>query len=161
MPLSRGRLKELLSYDAEAGRFIWRVSRGTRCAGSMAGNRRPDGYIYIKIDRVLYRASRLVWLYLFGKWPQEHIDHINGNTSDDRLVNLREATRSQNLGNRKLNKNSSTGFKGVSKSGKRYKAYVNKDGKRHWLGLFDSAAAAAEAYGIAARSLHGEFARTN
>ena len=159
MPLTQNRLLQVLHYHFDDGNFYWRVSQGRRQAGDIAGNRRPDGYVYIKIDKVLHRSSRLVWLYIYGRWPTEHIDHIDRNTSNDRLVNLREASRSQNLGNRKRNKNSTSGFKGVSRKGSRYIAYVNKDGKRHWLGSFSSASEAHAAYIAAAARLHGEFAR--
>lgn len=153
-------LKSLLAYDAESGIFIWLVSQGTRVKGSRAGTtHRDDGYCYIALNRVKYRATRLAWLYVHGRWPKEHIDHINGNTSDDRLVNLREATRSQNLGNRKLNKNNASGLKGVSKYKSRYMANINKDGVRYYLGLFDSPEEAHSVYCAKAKEFFGEFAR--
>ena len=157
--LTRARLLEVLSYDPEAGVFRWKVSRGTRKAGATAGNRRVDGYSYIKIDEVLYRSTRLVWLWMYGRWPREHIDHIDGNTSNDRINNLREASRSQNLGNRKRNKNNSSGFKGVHARGNLFRAYVTKDGKRFHLGVFHSAIEAHNAYMVKAKELFGEFAR--
>jgi hypothetical protein len=157
--LTRKRLLEVLQYNPDTGVFIWRVSRGTKIAGSIAGNVRPDGYIYIAIDKVLYRQSRLVWLYIYGRWPREHIDHKNRSTSDDRIINLREASRSQNLGNRKRNKNNSTGFKGVSRHGSRFRSYINKDGKRINLGAFNTARVAHAKYVSMAKLLFGEFAR--
>jgi hypothetical protein len=162
MTLTRDRLLELLQYDAVSGVFYWRISRGTRKAGSAAGSQaRPDGYVYVKIDRVLYRSSRLIWLYVYGRWPVAHIDHINGDTSDDRLVNLRGATRSQNLGNRKRNKNNASGFKGVVQRGKRFRAYINKDRQRLWLGNFNTAEQAHEAYFAKAKELFGDYARAS
>lgn len=159
--ITQDRLSELLSYDPLMGLFRWKVSRGTRAAGSVAGNNRPDGYIYIKVDKALYRQTRLIWLYVYGAWPKHHIDHINGDTSDDRFCNLREATRSQNLGNRKRNINSTTGFKGVTKRGSRYLAYINKDGTRIWLGYHQTPEEAHAAYMGKATELFGEFARSS
>ncbi len=159
--LTSKRLKELLDYDPVTGVFLWREPRGHMREGSRAGSRtRQDGYVYIKIDCVLYRASRLAWLHVHGKWPSGHIDHKNRNTSDDRMANLRNASRSQNHANRKCPKSSTTMYKGVSKRGNRYRAYINKGGQRHWLGNFDEPAEAHQAYITAARNLFGEFARS-
>lgn len=157
--LTRARLLELLEYDPATGRFFWLVSQGTRSAGSEAGNHRSDGYIYIKIDRVLYRKTRLIWLYVHGHWPINHIDHINGKTWDDRLINLRDATRSENLGNRKRNKNNTSGFKGVHRRGNSFRAYINHNGTRFHLGCFSSAVEAHAVYCAKATELFGEFAR--
>ena len=157
--LTRARLLDVLDYDQEAGVFRWKVSRGTRKAGALAGNRHDDGYSYIKLDRVIYRATRLVWLWLYGRWPREHIDHKDGNTSNDRIANLREASRSQNLANAKLKKNSVTGFKGVTVRGNKFRVSVTKNGKRFHLGHFPSAIEAHDAYVAKARELFGEFAR--
>ena len=103
--------------------------------------------------------SRLVWLYMYGCWPQVHVDHINRNTSDDRLENLREATRSENLANSKRNKKNTTGFKGVSRVGNIYRSYITRDRKRVWLGNHKTAEAAHLAYLAKAQELYGEFAR--
>lgn len=157
--LTRDRLLEVLRYDPATGQMYWRVSRGTRAVGDVAGNKRIDGYVYIKIDRVLYRRTRLIWLYLHGRWPREHVDHINRNTPDDRLENLREATRSQNLGNRKINKNNSTGFKGVHERNGRFRAYINEGGRRINVGSYATAHEAGAAYFVKAQELFGEFAR--
>lgn len=157
--LKRERLLEVLRYDPSTGQMYWRISRGTRIAGAVAGNHRIDGYVYIAIDKVLYRRTRLIWLYVHGKWPSEHIDHINRDTSDDKLTNLREATRSQNLGNRKINKNNSTGFKGVFERDGRFRAYVNVNGRRLNIGTYSTAEQAGAAYMVKAREMFGEFAR--
>ena len=88
------------------------------------------------------------------------VDHINGDTSDNRLENLRVCTHSDNSKNRKLNKNSSSGFKGVHKhNGGRWHARITANGKRISLGTFDSPIEASLAYESAARKLHGNFKR--
>jgi hypothetical protein len=99
-----------------------------------------------------------------GENPVADIDHINGRRDDNRWENLRQATRSQNLGNRCGNKKASSGFKGVSHDKARDKwdsriGYGN--GKTMWLGLFDTEIEAARAYNQAAYLLHGEFAKLN
>lgn len=157
--LKRARLLDVLEYNRADGVFRWKVSRGPKKAGSVAGNIRPDGYIYIAIDQVIYRQSRLAWMYVRGKWPNGHIDHKNRNTSDDRFSNLRDATRSQNLGNRKINKNNAIGLKGVCRANAKFMANINIDKKRVYLGVFDTAEEAHAAYALAAKTLFREFAR--
>lgn len=161
--LTAERLHELIDYDAETGEFRWRVSRspGSR-AGGIAGTINQNGYRHIVVDGLHCKAHRLAWLYVHGNWPSSHIDHINGDTLDNRIANLRQATRSQNIANSKLRKDSTTRFKGVSfnkKTGK-YVAYLNHNGARIYLGLFRTPEAAARARDSKARELHGEFART-
>ena len=92
------------------------------------------------------------------------VDHRNGDTLDNRRSNLREATYSQNAMNRRANQGSRTGFKGVNWSGERtqrWQVRIMKEGKRHFIGNFDTPEEGAFAYDIAARELHGEFARLN
>lgn len=159
--LTLGRLKEVLFYDPESGEFSWRKSRGTKIAGSLTGNKRTDGYSYIKIDTVLYRKSRLAWFYVHGMWPSDHTDHINGNTSDDRIVNLRPATCSQNLGNRKVANKGSSGHKGIhfDTDKNRFLAYISCQTKRYFLGGYISKKTAQGVYLAASRLLFGEFSR--
>lgn len=90
-------------------------------------------------------------------------DHVNGNPLDNRKCNLRIANHSQNGMNRKINYNSGTGYKGVllRKDTKKYRAYIRKDGKRRWIGQFDSANDAARAYNEAAKEMFGVFAKFN
>jgi hypothetical protein len=152
-------LRRTLSYDTETGDWKWRISAGTRKEGAPAGNKRPEGYRYIKINRRLYRTSRLAWLYVTGAWPKFEIDHINGDPSDDRWSNLRPATHAQNSKNRKLNVNNSSGYKGVFLNKGRWRAVINSDGQRYHLGYFATQAEAAFAYRYAADQLHKDYCR--
>ena len=140
-------LKKVLSYCPASGVFTWRESRGPVKAGSEAGCANPHGYIFIRIDTILHRAHRLAWLYMTGDFPEDEIDHINGDKGDNRFANLREASHSQNMQNRKLNKNNKTGTNGVylhEQSGK-WLAFINFEGKKKYLGLFITKERAVEA----------------
>lgn len=96
------RLKEVLHYDPVMGLFTWLKHRGRVTSGTIAGNlSHPRGYVTIQVDGQRYLAHRLAWLYVYGKWPKEELDHIDGNTEFNAIKNLREATRSENCQNNK------------------------------------------------------------
>jgi len=93
----------LLTYDPYTGLFTWLVDAySNKVKGKIAGSIK-EGYINISIDRKLYRAHRLAWLYVNGVFPSE-IDHINRVKSDNRICNLREVSRSENCQNRSTSK---------------------------------------------------------
>jgi len=98
-------VRRRLQYDPETGVFIWKPrpidkSWSTRFSGEVAGTIKNNGYRQIRIDGVKYGAARLAWLYVYGEWPKNEIDHINRVRDDDRLINLREATRTENCNNK-------------------------------------------------------------
>ena len=152
------RARELLEYSAETGVFRWRVNRqGGICSGSVAGGKKPDGYIYIGVDGVKFLAHRLAWLYVHGKWPREHIDHINGVRDDNRLSNLREASNSENMQNqRRAQANNANGLLGVSwdEKRKRWQAQIKANGRKRHLGRFETSEEARAAYIAAKAELH-------
>ena len=103
-------LKSVLSYDPETGIFTWKYRQGligkkiswnTRYSEKQAGTIDPVGYLGIAIEYKRYYAHRLAWLYMTGELPKKYIDHLNGNKSDNRFLNLREATNSENQQNQK------------------------------------------------------------
>jgi len=155
-------LRSILNYNPETGIFTWIVDRG-RCykAGSVAGNTDFYGYIRITIDGKKYKAHRLAELYMNGAWPPHHIDHINRNKSDNRFLNLRHASQSENAANSKVRVNNIAGLKGVSFIEKRnkYRSRIVKNGKEKHLGLFNSPQEAHAAYIKAAGTHYGEYAR--
>jgi len=112
--VSRERIKELLFYNN--GKFIWRKSRGSRSAGEEAGSLTDKGYIAIKIDGVKYKAHRLAWLYVHGKWPTGEIDHIDQCKNNNSIENLRDISHKENMRNQLLRKTTSSGKTGVSYS---------------------------------------------
>lgn len=162
MNLSQDRLLELLSYDPELGSFVWLVSMKGRRAGTPAKASRPDGYVRIRVDKKLYYAHRLAWLYMTGEWPKHEIDHINGDPGDNRWCNLREATSTQNHANSRCPDHNSSGYKGVTfdRIKGRWRAYITVDGRHIFLGFFDTAKSAHDAYFQAAQRYFGVFARS-
>ncbi|WP_320728213.1 HNH endonuclease [Enterobacter ludwigii] len=140
MDLSRERLMELLSYSPVTGRFTWIKSGPGVTVGKVAGNSSGNkGYVRIKIDGHLYLAHRLAWLYVYGSWPKEEIDHVNLIRDDNRISNLREASRAQNSRNKHLRKDNSSGDKGVywHKGSHKWQVSSGLNGNLFYLGLYD------------------------
>lgn len=161
--LDRQTLKRLLHYSPESGLFTWLVkSNGRVRVGQTAGSPNSDGYIQIKIFRRLYGAHRLAWLYVYGYWPPQEIDHINGNVADNRIENLREANRHEQMWNRKRPVTNTSGFKGVSFYKRRdcWRANIANGGKLVHLGYFKTPEAAHEAYVAAAKAIRGDYVRS-
>lgn len=159
--LTAAYLRTILDYDPEGGGFVWRASRRGTAAGTAAGNVMPHGYRRIGIDGRDYLEHRLAWLYVHGEWPGEEIDHVNLNPSDNRIANLRLATRGQNARNMPRLSNNRSGFKGVSyfKRTGRFLARVSVDREVIYLGYFDDARLAHAVRNWAAEMLHEDFAR--
>lgn len=133
--------KKLLNYDQETGVFRWAVGRGGFSrAGSIAGSTDSKGYRQIKIDGRLFLAHRLAWAFVHGGFPNGHIDHIDRNPQNNTIKNLRLCTHAQNHQNTSVRADSTSGVTGVSyvKRSAKWVAYINLEGKRHRLGLFDS-----------------------
>jgi hypothetical protein len=162
MTISHERLQELLHYDPETGDIRWRVRVAKRIrVGDLTGSREKRGYRRIMIDARLYLAHRLAWFYVHKEWPEREIDHINCDPSDNRLVNLRPATSSQNKANRRPNRSSSSPFKGATwcKRHRRWLAQIRINGTRKSLGYHASAQEAHAAYCEAAAA-RDDFTRT-
>lgn len=150
------RLRKAMSYDGDTGSFVNLVRRGNLSAGANPGCLKR-GYVFISFEYRIYPATHLVWLYVYGFLPTHSIDHIDGDTQNNRLTNLREATKGQNNRNKGASSRNKLGVKGVSllPSGK-YQARIGRVGVR--LGNFDTIEEAAAAYRQAELSLYGEFA---
>jgi len=136
--LTQEQLKAELHYDPETGIFRRLVDRPKSKAGSIVGYPTDRGWLRVKIRGKHYKLHRLAFLYMTGTIPNE-VDHANRIRDDNRWVNLREATRSQNTHNRNSGGNSQTGYRGVVKSGRYgYKALVSVNGERELSETFDS-----------------------
>jgi hypothetical protein len=169
-PLTRERLAELLAYDPETGEFS-RVGaarpQSAHYVNKPVGYIKPGslngggGYRMMSLDGKTYRAHRLAWLYMTGEWPDEDIDHINGERADNRWSNLRAASRWQNIHNMGMRDRNTSGLKGASYDHRRknWRSQITVNGKHHFLGRFDTAQQAADAYAAAADRMVGEFAR--
>lgn len=157
-------LEQLLDYDPETGVFRWKVFRGGSAkAGEIAGHPSAKGYLQIGLKGKLYYAHRLAWFFITKTDPCDaQVDHRNGNKLDNSAINLRLATNGENQKNSGLQKNNTSGFKGVWQD-KRWntgwRAMIRNDGKRIYLGTFPTAELAHRAYCKAAAELHGDFAR--
>jgi hypothetical protein len=152
-------LLEWLTYDPADGSFKWRAHRSANARpGTSAGSVTRDGYLSIRLAGSRYQAHRLAWFYVYGKWPADQIDHINGIRDDNRIINLREATASLNGGNQRkaARSNRTSGFLGVSWSNDRGKwlAQIQSDRKTYNLGRYSTREAAYRAYLAAKRRLH-------
>lgn len=153
--LTQERLQELFFYDANTGVFVRRVFRnGNAKAGVVVGYPDKFGHLRTMVEGDLYSLHRLAWLYVNGRWPSKHIDHIDGNPANNQIANLREATvaeNGQNLCNR-------SGFMGATwnKSVGRWQSQIKVNGKSIYLGLFDSREGAHSAY-LDAKKKHHEF----
>lgn len=101
----------------------------------------------------------LMHVTIIGKKEGHHVDHRNSQTLHNFKANLRHATPLQNIANMGLTKLNKTGFKGVSRVRDRYRVGIQLNGKKTYLGYYDTPEMAAEAYRKAAKELHGEFAR--
>ena len=160
-------LRSLFRYDPETGHLYWREDRAQMKAGDIAGHLgEKDGrYVRVSVDRKIYRGHLLIWKMVTGRDPVAQIDHKNTVKNDNRWMNLREATKSQNQANIGLIAANKSGFKGVSRYrqgeawGKPWQSAITKDGKHYHVGHFATKEEAAEAYRLKAIELYGDFAR--
>lgn len=130
-------------------------------AGAIVGSKKKNGYITTKVYSRYFACHRLAWAHYYGEWPNGHIDHINGNPSDNRIVNLRVVSDQQNAFNRKAWATNKSGFKGVTWKPriKRWVANIHINNQQTHLGCFDTPEEAHAAYMAAAREHFGEYAR--
>jgi hypothetical protein len=158
--LSRKRLRARLRYDPVTGEFSWvrkdKRAKTTR-AGTRAVNANNHRHVDIQFDGYAFKAHRLAWFYVTGRWPKDEIDHADCDGWNNCWSNLREATHRENMFNRKMRIDNVTGVKGVhfSVGHNRYVAKLN--GGR--LGYFQTLAEATAVRKLAARESHGEFYR--
>jgi len=158
MLITQSALKELFDFDESTGIFVRKKSNNRWHAGKVAGSIDAKGYRVISIDNKAYKAHRLAWLYVYGVWPTNDIDHKDHNTLNNQIKNLRDVTMTGNQQNRiKANKNNGSSLLGAhfhSRTGK-YQVKITVDGKSEYLGLFDTSEEAHAVYISAKRQCHG------
>ena len=153
--MSINELKQVLSYDPETGDFTWTNNASYKCfVGKKAGSPSNE-YVAIRYKCKVYKAHRLAWAFVHGDYPTQVIDHINGDKSDNRIINLRDVSRKENQQNIKsaLVTNKS-GYLGVSPADNKWKATIRVSGQYKYLGLFDTPELAHAAYIDAKRQFH-------
>jgi hypothetical protein len=152
-------LKEFFTYDKDLGCFIRIKKSGQKgFVGQLCNSKNKGGHIQISINGRTYLAHRLAWLYVYGEFPKNQIDHINCIRDDNRIINLRIATNQQNSFNR-IKALGISGLKGVQWDKVKRKWLVNPviDNKRHYLGYFNDKQNAYIAYLNFCKNNHGDF----
>jgi hypothetical protein len=154
--ISSERIRELFNYEPSTGAFTRRTAHPGWSVGGIAGHHATNGYWVLYADGAYCFAHRVAWLYVHGCWPTGVIDHINGDKTDNRIANLREVSIAENRQNMGEYANNTSGHKGVYwwPQGNRWRAQINHEGKRHYLGCFGEKAGAIDAYKAAAQRLH-------
>lgn len=137
--LSAEELRSILDYEPETGIFTWKVSTSRRVkVGAVAGCQNVLGYLQIRVQSRLYLAHRLAWLYHFGEWPTDQIDHVNRVRTDNRIANLRDVSQKQNSQNRSKSSTNTSGHTGVywHKRDSKWVATIMHNQKNIHLGYF-------------------------
>ena len=180
--ITQKQIKKLLHYNPETGIFTWlkrtpkmfkngegiySIERNckiwnTRFSGKPAGRLNDFGYIIITIHERKYSSHKLAYTYMTGKQVKEEIDHKNGKTNDNRWINLRPATSTQQKRNSKVSSRNTSGYRGVSLSKQKNKwrarGVINR--KEIHLGFFDTPEEASKAYLKWAKQAFGKFFRS-
>ena len=156
-------IRELLDYNPDTGDLIWRYrdpsmfkdaskanAWNKRFAGVVAGGEGVNGYRVVMIRPRLHKAHRLAWAHYYGSWPENMIDHIDGDRKNNSISNLRDVTNSANGKNARISRANKTGVTGVfwREDIQRWSAYITSNRKRTYLGHFvgfDDAVAARKA----------------
>lgn len=150
--ISQQYLKENFKYCESSGHMY-------RLNGQKIGWITNRGYVRTEVIGKAYMVHRLIWLYVNGCFPELEIDHINGDKSDNRYVNLRLATRTENMMNMKKPAHNTSGFKGVSWHKNKWEVYIKLNKKQTYVGSSKDPKVAYAMYCEAATKYYGQFAR--
>lgn len=160
-------IRQIFDYNPETGVLRWKNRTDVlpawngRFAGKTIGEKTSWGYLAVTINGKTYMLHNLIWVYMTGNEPSGIVDHEDLNRTNNKWNNLRDATRSENQCNRRIQSNNTSGYKGVTfdKSRNLWSARVNLQGKVYNLGRFKTAEEAHAIYLKAAKEKHGEFVR--
>jgi len=157
--LTQDDVKKMFEY--KDGNLYWKTTKKTNLLGKRVGYLQSNGYTRVNIKNKPKYLHRLIFLYHYGHWPSQQIDHIDGNPKNNRIENLREATNAQNNYNKTKCDRNTSGYKGVSwsKAANKWESYVTIDGKRKYLGIYENIQDAAKVASNARKKLHVEFAK--
>jgi len=153
-------LRKFLHYEPDTGLFRWKVNVGKKIkANSVAGSLLSQGYIHVKINQENFKAHRLAWALYYNQDPGGmEVDHIDKNKSNNKIINLRLASRRGNCANSGPRKNNKLGVKGISCENGKFRANIQKNGKNYHLGYYDTIEEASNVYWAVTEELFGEFA---
>lgn len=142
------------TYDPVSGNLYWKNPRGRKIKpGSLVGCRDTRGYKVCQLNRKMYKQHRLIWLMIYGYWPQT-IDHINGVKDDNRLENLRAATSQQNS----INRAPRNGLpQGVFRGRNKFRAMLSVDSTQLDLGTYETPEEASKVYQEIAEEWYGDY----
>ena len=158
--ITQKELKSQLNYNKDTGIFTWMVSNNNKIKiGSIAGSlHKQSGYIRIAVLGIQYQAHRLAFLYETGHMPEKVIDHINGVRADNRIVNLRDVSPTENNQNQKVCQvsNHSSKLLGVTfnENANKWQAQISRNGRNFYIGLFVDKSVAHENYLQKKREIH-------
>jgi hypothetical protein len=156
--ITQEKLKKYLHYSEEDGSFTWiKHDLKPYKIGKNAEHDHNHGYKCINLCGKKYYSHRLAWLYMYGEFPKQHIDHINGIKSDNKIINLRDVSNSDNQQNQKTHhKNSKSGLMGSVKHNNKFRAQITINGICYRSKVLETKEEAHELYLLMKRELHGD-----
>lgn len=156
MNIDKQTLDSVLCYEPETGIFRYLKPRGSMKVGDVAGTSTKSGYVRINVLGELHYAHRLAWLTTKGSMPNAVIDHINGDPTDNRIVNLRDVSHAENLQNQ-FRPTRDNPYLGVSHVRGKWQSTVTRFGLSLHLGVFNTAEEASLAYQQSKQMTHEQF----
>lgn len=162
--LSEVELHEWFNYEPETGNIYWKKSpKPSIKPGDLVKAKHGCGYLLASVKGKTFLQHRLAWFLYYGEWPYDQVDHIDGDRKNNKLTNLRLASKKENMWNSKGKPNKTSEYKGVSWDRVRNKwaVYIKYDNKVKNVGRFNNEVEAALTYDKWAREKFGKFALLN